>query len=77
MSPTEMAPKPNNWGRWGAEDQRGALNLLTGDVVRSAVDSVRQGNVLSLSLPIKGSTSSNVSSTVPHLKGRPLPQHFM
>jgi hypothetical protein len=25
-----------NWGRWGAEDQRGALNLLTGDIVRAA-----------------------------------------
>jgi kynurenine formamidase len=72
-----MAPKPNNWGRWGEEDQRGALNLLSGDVVRTALGAVRHGSVLSLSLPIKGSTSSSVSSTVPHLKGRPLPQHFM
>jgi kynurenine formamidase len=66
-----------NWGRWGQEDQRGALNLLTGDVVRAATGAVRQGRVLSLSLPIKGSTSSSVAETVPHLKGRPLPQHFM
>jgi kynurenine formamidase len=66
-----------NWGRWGGEDQRGALNLLTGDVVRAATGAVRQGRVLSLSLPIKGSTSSSVAETVPHLKGRPLPQHFM
>jgi kynurenine formamidase len=66
-----------NWGRWGEEDQRGALNLLTGDVVRAATGAVRQGRVLSLSLPIKGSTSSSVAETVPHLKGRPLPQHFM
>jgi kynurenine formamidase len=74
---SDQAPKPNNWGRWGDEDQRGALNLLTGDIVRAALGTVRQGNVLSLSLPIQGSTSSTVSSTVPHLKGRPLPQHFM
>ncbi len=73
----DQPPKPNNWGRWGEEDQRGALNLLTGDVVRGAMASVAQGKILSLSLPIKGSTSSGVSSTVPHLKGRPLPQHFM
>lgn len=66
-----------NWGRWGEEDQRGALNLLTGDVVRAATGAVRQGRVLSLSLPIKGSTSSSVAESVPHLKGRPLPQHFM
>jgi kynurenine formamidase len=45
--------------------------------VRTALGAVRHGSVLSLSLPIKGSTSSSVSSTVPHLKGRPLPQHFM
>jgi kynurenine formamidase len=67
----------SNWGRWGEEDQRGALNLLTGDAVRAATGAVRQGRVLSLSLPIKGSTSSSVAETVPHLKGRPLPQHFM
>jgi kynurenine formamidase len=77
MSSSDMAPKPNNWGRWGEDDQRGALNLLSGDVVRTALGAVRHGSVLSLSLPIKGSTSSSVSSTVPHLKGRPLPQHFM
>ena len=53
-----------NWGRWGDEDQRGALNLLTGDVVRAATEAVRQGRVLSLSLPIKGSTSSSVAETV-------------
>lgn len=66
-----------NWGRWGDEDQLGSLNLLTGDVVRAAAGAVRQGRILSLSLPIKGSTSSSVAETVPHLKGRPLPQHFM
>ena len=38
---------------------------------------MRQGRVISLSLPIKGSTSSSVAQSVPHLKGRPLPQHFM
>jgi kynurenine formamidase len=69
--------RTGNWGRWGDEDQLGALNLLTGDVVRAATGEVRQGKILSLSLPIKGSTSSSVAQSVPHLKGRPLPQHFM
>ncbi len=73
----DMPPKPHNWGRWGDDDQLGALNLLTPEVVRGAMGAVRQGRVLSLSLPIKGSTSSSVAETVPHLKGRPLPQHFM
>ncbi|CAA0081006.1 Kynurenine formamidase [Halioglobus japonicus] len=66
-----------NWGRWGKDDQRGAANLVTADVTRQAAGAVGQGRVLSLSLPIQGSTSSNAASRVPHMKGRPLPQHFM
>ncbi|MEV0403590.1 cyclase family protein [Actinoallomurus sp. NPDC050550] len=67
----------NNWGRWGDVDERGALNLLTPDVVRAAASCVREGRPLSLSLPIRGATSSPAPTTVPHLRGRPLPQHFM
>lgn len=67
----------NNWGRWGTADERGALNLLTPDVVRAAMGSVREGRMLSLSMPIRGATSSPAPTTVPHLRGRPLPQHFM
>jgi kynurenine formamidase len=77
MSEAEAPPRPHNWGRWGDDDQRGALNLLTSDVVRAATGAVQRGQVLSLSLPIKGSTSSSVAHSVPHLQGRPLPQHFM
>jgi kynurenine formamidase len=72
-----MLDMPGNWGRWGAEDERGALNLLTPETVRAAVGTVREGRTLSLSLPIRGATSSPAPATVPHLRGRPLPQHFM
>src|SRR5690349_2639971 len=72
-----MLDEPGNWGRWGAEDERGALNLLTPDVVLAAAGAVREGRMLSLSLPIRGATSSPAPTTVPHLRGRPLPQHFM
>jgi kynurenine formamidase len=67
----------SNWGRWGAADERGALNLLTPDVVRTAASCVREGRALGLSMPIRGATSSAAPGTVPHLRGRPLPQHFM
>ncbi|MEV5751374.1 cyclase family protein [Actinoallomurus sp. NPDC052308] len=67
----------SNWGRWGTDDERGALNLLTPEVVRAAAACVREGRPLSLSLPIRGATSSPAPTTVPHLRGRPLPQHFM
>lgn len=66
-----------NWGRWGPADERGAANLLTPEVVRAAVDAVQDGRVLALSLPIRGATSSPAAQRVPHLAGRPLPQHFM
>jgi kynurenine formamidase len=73
-----MAPQgPNNWGRWGEEDELGAANLITPDVILKAAGCVRQGRIISLSLPIKGSTASGAPSSVPHLRGRPLPQHFM
>lgn len=72
-----MVFEPNNWGRFGPEDQRGTLNLLTGDVVLQALATARTGEVLSLAMPIRGATSSPAPTTVPHLKGRPLPQHFM
>ncbi|MEV0352585.1 cyclase family protein [Nonomuraea sp. NPDC050680] len=72
-----MAAEPNNWGRFGPEDQRGTLNLLTGNLVLAGLATARTGQVLSLSMPIRGATSSPAPGTVPHLKGRPLPQHFM
>jgi kynurenine formamidase len=68
---------PGNWGRWGSGDERGALNLLTPEAVVAAAGCVREGRVFSLSLPIRGATSNRAPTTVPHLRGRPLPQHFM
>jgi kynurenine formamidase len=47
-----MVRETNNWGRWGDADKRGALNLLTPDVVRVAASCVREGRALGLSLPI-------------------------
>ena len=42
----------SNWGRWGSDDERGALNLLTpGDVV-AAAGLVRSGEAVTLSLPL-------------------------
>ena len=41
-----------NWGRWGAQDERGALNLLSAERVSGAARLVRSGTVVSLSLPL-------------------------
>ncbi|MHB8693820.1 MAG: cyclase family protein [Solirubrobacteraceae bacterium] len=60
----------SNWGRWGDEDQRGALNLIDADAVLRGVACVRTGDVLSLATPIRSGAGSSVV-------GRPAAQHFM
>jgi kynurenine formamidase len=40
------------WGRWGAADERGALNNLTSERVAQAAGLVRSGVTVSLSLPM-------------------------
>ena len=44
----------SNWGRWGADDERGALNHLTPDVIKAAAASITTGRVYSLGIPIQG-----------------------
>jgi kynurenine formamidase len=48
----EAAVRQDNWGRWGTEDERGALNLLTPEVVLRAGSCIKTGKVYSLGLPI-------------------------
>ena len=43
----------NNWGRWGADDERGAANLISPEILRSAAGLVRRGIPYSLALPIQ------------------------
>ncbi len=47
----DLARRVSNWGRWGADDERGTLNFVTPDVVRRAAACVRRGQVFSLGLP--------------------------
>src|SRR3954463_15364557 len=48
----ELARAVNNWGRWGSEDERGTLNLLTPDRVAAAAALVRDGKQFSLAIPL-------------------------
>lgn len=41
-----------NWGRWGADDELGTLNLITPEVRRAAAGLVKQGRVVSMTRPI-------------------------
>lgn len=48
----EIAPDVRNWGRWGADDERGTLNLITPEARRAAAACVRKGVQFSLSIPL-------------------------
>jgi kynurenine formamidase len=53
----------SNWGRWGTDDERGALNYLTADRIVAAVRLVRTGEALSLGLPLN--TRLGIDNPVP------------
>jgi kynurenine formamidase len=53
----------SNWGRWGADDERGTLNFLTPAKVRAAADLVRSGETVTLSVPLN--TTLGVDNPVP------------
>jgi kynurenine formamidase len=44
--------EPNNWGRWGEDDERGTVNFVTPEIVRDAARLVEQGRVISLAIPL-------------------------
>ncbi len=47
----QLAARVSNWGRWGADDQRGTLNLITPASVQRGTAAARQGRTFSLALP--------------------------
>jgi len=47
----ELARQFSNWGRWGADDQIGTLNLAGPEEVRAAAASIRSGKRISLAFP--------------------------
>jgi hypothetical protein len=45
--------EPNNWGRWGEQDQRGTQNLIGPEELVAAAQLVRTGKVFCLALPLQ------------------------
>lgn len=41
-----------NWGKWGADDERGTLNYITPATVRNAAALVRSGRTISMAVPL-------------------------
>jgi kynurenine formamidase len=48
-----------NWGKWGPNDELGAMNFITPDKVRRAAQLVRTGRVISLALPLDSAGPMN------------------
>ena len=48
----------SNWGRWGKEDQRGALNFITAEKRAAAARLAKAGEIVSLALPLSTQTTA-------------------
>jgi kynurenine formamidase len=48
----EVAARVRNWGRWGADDQIGTLNLIDDAARRRAAAAVQSGKAFALGLPL-------------------------
>jgi hypothetical protein len=60
----------SNWGRWGPDDQRGTLNLITPQVTLKATRLVEEGITVSCARPWSYEAAPDVDS-------RRVPQHYM
>lgn len=66
----EVFERVKNWGRWGAEDERGALNFITPAVRQKAAATVQDGVAVSCALPLNTVPSAENSMPVTHLMVR-------
>lgn len=57
----------SNWGRWGKEDQRGALNFITAEKRAAAARLAKAGEIVSLALPLSTETTAENPQPVQHL----------
>lgn len=48
----ETFERISNWGRWGAEDQRGALNFITNEKRAAAAHLIQSGETVSMALAL-------------------------
>jgi hypothetical protein len=63
-------PPGSTWGDWGADDQRGRMNMITPEKRKQAFAEVREGIAFNLSLPLDlpGGTAVNPRRHPPRLE---------
>src|SRR5262245_202596 len=65
-----MFKEINNWGRWGAGDELGTMNLVTAQKIREAAALVRRGLTVSLSHnPMTEGAPDNPAASFKHTMG--------
>ena len=68
-----MFEEINNWGRWGADDELGTMNLITTEKIREAAALVQSGITVSLAHnPIPEETPDNPDRAFNHTMGQSL-----
>ena len=73
----------SNWGRWGADDERGTLNFLTPAILVQAATLIREGKVFELSIPLgqdgpnRGGLRSNQVHIMSQLPGEGWPSPLL
>src|SRR5579885_574346 len=73
-----LMEKISNWGRWGKDDQRGTLNLLTIEKRLRAARLVSTGESVSMALPLATAPAPDNPTPAFHLMintGYDLPAH--
>ncbi|MBI3302184.1 MAG: cyclase family protein [Deltaproteobacteria bacterium] len=63
----EFFTRLSNWGKWGPNDQLGALNYITPEKRARAAGLVREGKTVSLSLPLATAPAPDNPTPVVHL----------
>jgi kynurenine formamidase len=69
MAPTDVLAlhaSLSNWGRWGEDDQLGALNLITAEMTAAAAATVRTGRRVSCARTLDTVPSADNPSPVAH-----------
>ena len=68
-----MFQELNNWGRWGAGDELGTMNLITAEKTREAAALVRSGITVSLAHnPMPNAAPDNPDAAFNHTMGQSL-----
>ena len=68
----DLAAEVNNWGRWGADDELGTLNLITDEAVRRGAACIRTGKRFSLAMDLSAD-----GPQIGAVAGRINPVHLM